>query len=495
MELDLTKFTKELKATATVNFIAKKNTNQIELDFVKTSNKKGISIKSIEFNHLIEWIHEKDIIKITSAKRFNKGESYSVAVTYKGMPSDGLIVSQNKHGQHTAFGDNWPNRAHYWFPCIDHPSDKAYIDWKVRYPSNLALIANGELISEQSISKKTRYNHYKSTTPLPTKVMVIGLANFAVSDACMANDVAVTSWIFEPQKNEGFNDYAIACDVLKWFENKIADYPYSKLANVQSKTRYGGMENASCIFYFENSVTGTGSVEDLIAHEIAHQWFGNSATESDWPHLWLSEGFATYLTDLYILEKYGTEAFRKRIIQERQTAINFYNRYKAPVVDTLAQDPKVLLNPNSYQKGAWFLHMLRNEIGDSMFWDVIRTYYQFHQLSNATTNDFANSIKMVVGEDYSWFINQWLRTSGHPQLLIETKKVGNKALEVKVIQQQKEPFVFKLPFSISYNNETVSQSKLITKKESTFLIELKEEMIDFKVDPRAKLFFEYELKD
>src|SRR5690606_11234286 len=143
----------------------------------------------------------------------------------------------------------------------------------------------------------------------------------------------------------------------------------------------------------ERAITGKGMMEELIAHEIAHQWFGNSATESDWSQLWLSEGFATYMTHLYVLGKYGDGRFEEGLAKDRQTVKHFYNQQILPVVDTLSTDPNEMLNANAYQRGAWVLHMLRNELGDDLFWKGIQLYYTTFQYSNATTKDFIQAME------------------------------------------------------------------------------------------------------
>src|SRR5207249_666261 len=125
-------------------------------------------------------------------------------------------------------------------------------------------------------------------------------------------NIPVSAWVYPQDSAKGFYDYALATEILKFYANYIAPYPYKKLANVQSKTIFGGMENASAIFYAENSVNGERTSEDLLAHEIAHQWFGDMASETSFEHLWLSEGFATYFTDLYFEKKYGKEAMVTR---------------------------------------------------------------------------------------------------------------------------------------------------------------------------------------
>ncbi len=125
------------------------------------------------------------------------------------------------------------------------------------------------------------------------------------------------SWVYPENKKEGFYDYAVAKDILTYHINYIGPYPYKKLANVQSKTSFGGMENAGAIFYAENQLTVYRQEEELLSHEIVHQWFGDMATEKSFAHLWLSEGFATYLTHMYIESKYGTDSLNKEMRIDR----------------------------------------------------------------------------------------------------------------------------------------------------------------------------------
>ena len=132
------------------------------------------------------------------------------------------------------------------------------------------------------------------------------------------------------------------------------------------------------------------------------------------------------------------------MVGERDKAITFYKRYQAPVVDTLADDPNILLNPKSYQNGAWFLHMLRNDLGDSLFWESVHAYYQYYQLSSASTDDFIAVVNQITGNDYTEFAKQWLKTEGHSNLVIESKLIKNDKIEIVVEQKQKELFEFEL---------------------------------------------------
>lgn len=204
------------------------------------------------------------------------------------------------------------------------------------------------------------------------------------------------------------------------------------------------MENASAIFYAESSVTGDRSEEDLMAHEIAHQWFGDMASEKSFAHVWLSEGFATYLTNLYWEAKYGKEAMQERLKKDREEVIAFAKTSTHAVVDS-TKDLMSLLNANSYQKGGWVLHMLRNEVGDTTFQKIIQTYYNQYKGGNADTRDFEAVAEKVSGKELTWFFDQWLYQPEIPKL----KFVKTKTKEgVKLIVTQLQEPVFNLRLSL-----------------------------------------------
>lgn len=218
---------------------------------------------------------------------------------------------------------------------MDQPGDKASFEFLVTAPEHYQVVSNGIQIEETSLSSHKKRTHWREDIPLPTKVMVIGVADFAVQHAGFVNNcIPVSSWVFPENADKGFYDYSIGTAVLAFFDQYIGPYPYRKLANVQSKTVYGGMENAGAIFYYENSVTGQRGEEGLFAHEIVHQWFGDMATEKSFAHLWLSEGFATYLTHIYMESKYGSDSLANRLKEDRLSVLGFVKESKRPVVDS-----------------------------------------------------------------------------------------------------------------------------------------------------------------
>ncbi|MBA4168479.1 MAG: M1 family peptidase, partial [Chitinophagaceae bacterium] len=333
--------------------------------------------------------------------------------------------------------------------------------------------------------------HWHETMDLPVKVMGIGVAEFAVDYAGDAENIPVYSWVYPADRDRGFDDYALATRVLPFFINNIAPYPYKKLANVESKTIFGGMENAGAIFYSENSIDGKGKSEKLIAHEIAHQWFGNMATERDWSHIWLSEGFATYFSLLYLESRYGSDTLDKELKANRIRVTDFYKKKQRPVVDSSVTNYMELLNVNSYEKGGWVLHMLRRQLGDSTFWKGIRNYYNKYAGKNAVTDDFRKSMEESSGRDLKQFFQQWLYTAGHPVLHID-HSFSNKMLTVTITQQQEHLFQF--PFTIiirgNGNDGDLTKATRIDKKSISFSVPMENAPADIIPDPFTSLLFE-----
>ncbi|MBS1653747.1 MAG: M1 family peptidase [Bacteroidetes bacterium] len=477
---------------AIITGVIKDRSKDIDLDLTGL-NKKGngmiASVYGTDKSNSLSYSQSGD--KLLIRWDIALSDTVTFVVDYKGIPADGLIISKNKYGHRTFFGDNWPDRAHNWLPCVDDPADKATVDFVITAPQHYQVVANGVLVEESNLENGTKLTHWKEDVPLPTKVMVIGAADFAVEYTGSVNCVPVSSWVFPEKKAEGFEDYNQAKDILAWYMNYIGPYGYKKLANVQSKTVFGGMENASAIFYFENSVTGFHRDEDLMAHEIAHQWFGNMATEKSFRHLWLSEGFATYMTDIYLESRYGTDSMNNRLKEERQQVIAFSKHNNHPVVDSLSPYME-LLNANSYQKGGWVLHMLRRQLGDSVFHKAIRTYYAAYAGKNADTRDLERIFEEVSHTNLSSFFDQWLYTPGLPRLNIAWRyDETTHKIEVTVSQLQNIPFRFPLELAIKTEEGKTGIKKLaISKQTETFEWPVSRAPAEVKADPNVSLLFE-----
>jgi len=450
-----------------------------------------MKISSLKLNGKeIYFKHEFESLTFEVNNSVNADRTNEIVLEFSGIPQDGLIIGKNKFGNRTFFGDNWPTRAQHWFACNDHPSDKALVSFNVFAPKHYEVIANGAFIKKVNIDSTIVCHSFQSGHVLPTKVMVFGAADFSVKYYDDFHRFPLSAWVYPENEAAGFSDMHVAAEVLNFFEKKIAPYPYEQLANVQSTTRYGGMENAGCIFYAEKAVRGDGKMENLIAHEIAHQWFGNSASEKDWEDLWLSEGFATYLTHLYVENKYGKEQFKKEMLKDKQAVIQFYNENKLPVVDSLGTNLLFMLNTNAYQRGAWVLHMLRNELGDELFWKGIRNYYESFKYSNANSSDFIRIMEQSSGQNLSIFQKQWLHTADIPELDVQWKAKRSK-LTLTIIQKQKGLiFDFPLDFLVTYKNGNSELIKLnVNEYETTYIVRMNSKIRKVLMDSEVKLLF------
>ena len=491
-EITVNDSTDIIEGIATLSIKIKEPIKDFELDFISVDeNKKGMHVKQILYNKKqVTFNHKNDKIKISIP--YNTIDSIQIyTIKYHGIPKDGLIISKNKFGDRTFFADNWPTRARNWLPCIDELNDKATVDFIVKAPDYYQVIANGTLIKEVNLKNQLKLYYYTTNKPLPTYVMVIGISKFAVQNLDNFYQIPLSTWVYPQNKDEGFYDYAQAISIIEYYINHIAPFPCNKLANVQSNTRFGGMENAGAIFYSERSVTGKRDQEALMAHEIAHQWFGDSVTQKKWSHLWLSEGFATYFTNLYFEHTYGKEKLKERLIIERKKVNRFYERQKTPVIDTETKNYMKLLNANSYEKGAWFLHMLRIKIGDKQFWQSIRAYYQKYQFSNADTQDFKKIVEDITNKDLSVFFNQWLYGIGQPELDLQWENKANE-IEIIISQTQKTSIIFQFPLELmlQFNDGTTKiKTFLIDQKTQTFKIPIQTQVKELIIDPNVSLLY------
>jgi aminopeptidase N len=239
------------------------------------------------------------------------------------------------------------------------------------------------------------------------------------------------------------------------------------MGHVQANGVRGGMEAATSIFYGDDSVNDPGSARwrNVIIHEMAHHWFGDAITENDWDHVWLSEGFATYFTHLFIEHAYGRDEFVAGLRADRDTIREFDKKnpdYRI-VHDNLSDMSQVTSGPGTYRKGAWTLHMLRGVIGDGAFWAGIREYYKEYRDKNASTSDFRRVMEKASGQELGWFFDQWLTRGGFLKIRARwTYDVAAKAIRLDVEQLQPgAPFRMPIDVSLEVAGEVVPRTARI----------------------------------
>ena len=447
------------ETTITVKFLLD-NVRDIQLDLTSPTAGKGMAVASVRRGGAMDipglradalvYTHDNNRLRIVLPSPGRAGQEFTFTVRYRGIPAAGFLIGHNIHGERTFFSDSWPNQARHWLPMVDHPYDKATGEFIVSAPGHYQVAANGLLVEESDLPGNIRRTHWKQSVPISSWLFALAVARFSSHHAGVVDGVPLQTWVYPQDRDAGqavFEDQSRR--VLRFFNSTIGPYPYEKLANIQAPMGFGGVEYASAIFYEEKGVA-SGSAP--VAHEIAHQWFGDSVTERDWDDVWLSEGFATYFALLFTEHDAGRDAFVEGLRRSRATVIQTEQKLPdTPVIHRNIADMSKVLNGLVYQKGGWFLHMLRGEVGTETFWKAIRDYYRRYRDANASTAELRAVFEQASGKQLEGFFSQWLLRPGVPKLEGSWRYLpARKAVEVTLTQSQSaEPYRFGVEVGIA----------------------------------------------
>jgi aminopeptidase N len=443
----------------------------------------------------VRFAHTGDRLRITLPAAGVAGDRIFLSVAYHGAPATALIIGDNKYGDRTFFSDNWPSKARNWLPTIDHIGEKARMQMVVTAPNQYQVVSNGLLVEETDLGDGMRRTHWNQSVPIAPWLYMVGAARFAVDHLGTHRGVPVQTWVYAQDRDAGFYDFSYPTrEVLDFYSEWVGPFAYEKLANIQSNSvRSGGMEAATAILYSADSVNGTRPERwrNVIIHEIAHQWFGNAVTEADWDDVWLSEGFATYFTALFIEHAYGRDEFVKTMTRARGSVMTFYEtRPNYRIVHDNLADMGQVATGMQYAKGAWVLHMLRHRIGTETFWEGIRRYYARYYNGQATTTQFREVMEEVSGEDLELFFQQWLY-QGSSGLALEgtwsyAANAAGGAVEVLLEQTQRGGTTFTMPVTLEFvaaDGTTVRHTVEMSESNHAYSLAIDFEPVRVVVDP------------
>ena len=411
----------EGRATLWIGF-TRDGVGEVVLDLVSEgADGRGMEVRSVATaQRALDYAHQDDLLTIRLPEASGAGEGIVLTVDYGGVPGAGLRIGPNKYGERTFFSDNWPNRARHWLPTVDHIAEKATSEFVVTAPDHYQVVSNGLIVEETDLADGRRRTHWRQSVPISPWLFTLGVARFAVQHLDDFDGRPIQTWVYHQDRDAGFHDFAVPTrHALAFYDERVGAYAYEKLANITSTATGGGMEAATAVMYNEAAVTGERSVRwrNVIIHEVAHHWFGNAVTESDWDDIWLSEGFATYFTLLFREHAYGRDDFVAGLREARERVWAWYDEnpdYR--IIHDDLDDMSRVTSVATYQKGAWVLHMLRRRIGDEAFWRGIRDYYARYVNATASTDDFMRVMERASGDDLRDFFDQWLRQGGNPRL-------------------------------------------------------------------------------
>lgn len=359
--------------------------------------------------------------------------------------------------------------ARYWFPCHDHPNDKSTSEMVITVPEGFQAISNGRLVSQSTSEGWTSYHWHEAAAHSAY------LNSFVVGKFVQVDDRAGTVhlqyYVPAQKQKDTMRYFGQTPDMMRTFEEVTGTpFPYEKYAQVAVHDFiYGGMENISATTLVDNRFPDERTEEDyaarysrpernhieLVAHELAHTWFGDLATMRHWPHAWLNEGFATYMEAVYHERRYGRDAF---VLDMHFKALSHFEedetKYRRPIVeyDYLFADD--LFDTCTYEKGSWMIHQLRGLLGDEVFFAGIREYMKRFAYKNAETNDFREVMEEVSGISLERYFEQSFFKAGYPEFEVDcTWDERSKIASVSVKQVQETDALtptFELPADIVF---------------------------------------------
>ena len=458
-------YPKNFTGSNVVRFRMDSTLNYIKLHAVNTS----LSIDSVTLAG-ISFIHASNILTINLNRIYNPSEIAEVKIWYKhkNVADNAVYVSGGM-----LFTDCEPEGARKWFPCWDKPSDKALLDLTAKVPSTVKLGSNGKL-TDSIFSGDTLTYHWASIHNVATYLVVItSKVNYNLDIVYWPrlsnpNDSVPIRFYYNAGENPG-NCKTIIKPMTNWYSQHFCEHPFEKngFATLNNQFTWGGMENQTLTSLCPNCWS-----ESLMAHEYAHQWFGDMITCATWADIWLNEGFATWAENFWYEKDGGYTSYKTKMNGDASSYLSGNPGWaiSVPSWATATPSPNIMFNyAITYAKGSCVLHMLRYTLGDSLFFATLEGYcadtnFKFHA---ATISDFKDKVNLISGEDYSWFFNQWVYTANHPvyanQYFFES--LGNGHWDARFLMKQTQtnaPF-FKMPFiiKIHFSNNTDTLIRIV----------------------------------
>lgn len=441
--------------------------NRLSLDAV------NLNIQSVDIDgtpQSFDYDGSKLDIRLETATEV--GKVIKVAIAYfVEKPQRGLYFITpddhypNKPTQVWTQGEDEDSR--YWFPCFDYPGQLATSEIKVRVPNSLKAISNGRLVETKEDGDSTIY-HWLQEQVHPTYLMTLAVGDFAeIEDEWQGKPV--TYYVEKGREEDARRSMGKTPRMIEFFSDKYGYlYPFPKYAQVcVDDFIFGGMENTSttlltdrCLLD-ERAALDNRNTESLVAHELAHQWFGDLVVIKHWSHAWIKEGMASYSEVMWTQEEYGNqEAAYYRLLEARNYLAEDSSRYRRPIVTHIYREAIELYDRHLYEKGSCVYHMIRAELGDDLFWQAIQTFVRDNAHKTVETIDLLRAIEKASGRNLLFLFDQYVYRGGHPDFKVAYSwDLDSKLAKVTVTQTQVKEgsntdlFDLKIPIAFGYTQE------------------------------------------
>jgi aminopeptidase N len=414
----------------------------------------------------LRWEQAGDKLQINLDRAYAPSDTIAVRIKYSATPVKGIYfipaVPATRYRTYARPAQVWsqgePEENHYWFPCYDFPDDKATSEQYITTGANEIAISNGELLETTNNQNGTRTFHWKMDQPHSSYLISLVVGNYAKLTDTYKN-IPVEYYTYPGSETKARNAFGRTPLMMQWFSQRFNyEFPYNRYAQtVVANFIFGGMENITSTTQADTEIlSGEGddpslSVDNLVSHELSHSWFGDLATCKDWANLWVNEGFATFFEAAYKEHVLGRDAYLEEI---RGDAATYFSedlyQYRRPIVSSRYQNPVDLFDATLYKKGGVVVHMLRETVGDEVFWKALNAYLNEYKYQNTDARDMQRVFERVSGKKLDWFFDQWLYKAGYPELRVrQTYDPQKRQLSLDVEQTQAPdattPAVFRLP--------------------------------------------------
>ena len=452
-----------IKGKVTVYYTVSATGSSISLDLMAP-----LVVDSVkQRNSVLSKNHSNNILQIDFPATVNAGTLDSVSIYYQGVPPNtgfGSFIQDQHAGTPVMWSLSEPYGARDWWPCKNGLDDKAdSVDIIVTAPSQYKAASNGLLQSEILIAGGTKkVTHWKHRYAIASYLMCFAITNYAVfnNTVQLGNITLPMQTYCYPESLVSFqNGTQNVLDALQLFHTTFGDYPFikEKYGHVQFGWG-GGMEHQTSTFIVSIN-------EGLIAHELAHQWFGDKITCATWEDIWLNEGFATHVGSIYNEKKYPAT-----IIANRKAVINNITSQTSGSVrvDDTTSVGRIFDGRLSYNKGSYLLYMLRWKLGDSVFFRAIKNYQKDAKIiyGFARTADLKNHLEQESKQDLTKFFNDWFSGQGYPTYNVEWTPIGGNYTKIKINQTTSHSSVsfFEMPVALKFKNATQEKTIVLDNK-------------------------------
>ncbi len=432
----------------------------------------NFEIKKILLNDLLTE-YENEGTRLSIPFNSLSGSEFKIEVNYEGTPKkaglDGFVFGKRNRTS-LVYNLSEPNYASSWFPCNDIPFDKTLLEISITNDSSMVSVSNGVLIDVSTDGERRTY-HWRTEYPISTYLVAIYSSDYEYFfDEYISLDgidtMKVEYYVLPDKYENAKADFADHVKMLEVFSQMFGEYPFlkEKYGVAEFLWYAGAMEHQTITGVSSNMIGGKKFFEDTFVHELAHQWWGNAVGPKSWKDIWLNEGFSTYSEALYYEAVSGKEALQSTMM----------SKYSSNFSGSLAEPGPFLFTRTMYDKGAWVLHMLRWEVGDSNFFNTLRTYFESFKYSNASTNDFKTICEEVSGKNLDKFFEQWVFGKGQIELeyKTETLKSGEDYLvriQLEQIQEDYEEYYFPLEVKIIFKDSTEKSFRFEIASKDTLL--------------------------